>query len=301
MPSTQVSNKRAAKYRVGKQALPYLYMAPTVVFLLVFLISPLITGILLSLQTTQLDGTVVWSGLDNFRNFFMQARSRTNIWKSVLYVVGNVLLTTPLAYGGALLMTAKVPQARFFRGLYLLPWIIPPVVSTLLFRSLIDAQIGPIPHLIEWLTGTRPVILANVNWSMFFIILHSVWRSFPFVMLFLTAGMATIPDSIYEAAVVDGANAWQKFFRITLPITSSHLAIGLITITMWTLHDAETIYAFTEGGPGYATETLAVRLFKASFINFQLNTGATIGVLLILISAAFMLVYMRLMKSGGEV
>jgi len=132
------------------------------------------------------------------------------------------------------------------------------------------------------------------------IIGHSFWRSFSFVMLFLAAGIATIPTEIYEAAKVDGAGVWARFRSVTFPLTKMHLAIVLLIITMWTVQDAETVYALTGGGPGYSTEVTAVRLFKDAFINFNLSYGATIGVFLLMLSAVFMVLYFNLMMRGGE-
>lgn len=276
--------------------LPYLYLLPAILILFSLLIAPLITGILMSFEVTNLDGTVAWSGFSNFLTLFKESRFAINFWNSIIYVIGNILLSTPLAYIVAILITTKLPQATYFRSIYLLPWVIAPIVSTLLFRSMVDPSMGPIAKLIEWISGEQIIILANPNWAMFIIIFHSFWRSFPFVMLFLSAGIASIPDEMYEAATIDGANSWKRFLTITFPLTLSHLKIALLMITMWTLHDAETITAFTRGGPGYSTETFAVRLFKSSFINFNLNFGSTIGVVLLIISLVFMFFYFRLVK-----
>ncbi|NPV54172.1 MAG: sugar ABC transporter permease [Firmicutes bacterium] len=292
--------RRSGSLYLGKYRLPYLFLFPAVAILLAFLISPIIAGILLSLQKTRLDGTTSWTGLLNYLRLFWEARFATNLQNSVVYVVGNIALSTPLAYAAAILITSKLPQVRFFRGVFLLPWIIAPVVSTVLFRSLVDPNMGPIALLLERLTGEQVVVLANAKWAMFMIIFHSFWRSFPFIMLFLAAGIATIPDEVYDAAKVDGAGSWKRFTNVTFPLTRSELGISLLTVTMWTLHDAESIYAFTQGGPGYATETLAIRLFKLSFINFDLNTGATIGVILIMISIVFMFFYLRLLRGVKE-
>jgi ABC-type sugar transport system permease subunit len=250
----------------------------------------------MSFEVTNLDGTVAWSGFSNFLTLFKESRFAINFWNSIIYVIGNILLSTPLAYIVAILITTKLPQATYFRSIYLLPWVIAPIVSTLLFRSMVDPSMGPIAKLIEWISGEQIIILANPNWAMFIIIFHSFWRSFPFVMLFLSAGIASIPDEMYEAATIDGANSWKRFLTITFPLTLSHLKIALLMITMWTLHDAETITAFTRGGPGYSTETFAVRLFKSSFINFNLNFGSTIGVVLLIISLVFIFFYFRLVK-----
>ncbi len=287
--------------RVGKLALPYLFLLPAVIILFGLLIFPVVTGIVMSLKLTTLAGETSWVGLQNFVRMFGESRFLGNLRTSLIYVLGNVGLSTPLAYMAAVLITSKLPQATFFRSIWLLPWIIAPVVSTLLWRSMVDPRIGPITKLVEWIAGEQVILLSKPGLAMLFIILHSFWRSFPFVMLFIAAGLATIPEEIYESATVDGAGPLKKFFNITFPMTSNQLGLSLLMITMWTLHDAESIYAFTEGGPGYATETLAVRLFKMSFINFDLNLGSTIGVILIGISAVFMYFYFKLaISKGGE-
>lgn len=284
---------------VGKRGLPYLFLLPAAILLLGLLISPIITGVVMSFQITDLGGTTLWSGVANYKLLIQETRFLGNVRNSIVYVLGNIILSTPLAYAAALLITSKFTQAQFFRGFYLLPWIIAPVVSTVLFRSMLDPRLGPIAKLIEWLAGREVIILADPFWALAFVVFHSFWRSFPFVMLFLAAGIATIPGEIYEAATVDGAGRWKRFIHLTLPMTSNQLGISLLIITIWTLHDAETIYAFTGGGPGYSTETLAVRLFKSSFINFDLNMGATIGVILIVLSLIFMSFYLRLTIGRG--
>jgi ABC-type sugar transport system permease subunit len=282
------------RYRVGKAALPYLYLLSATILLVGLLVLPFVSGIAMSLQSMKLSGEVKWVGLGNFLMLFRESRFSADIRNSLFYILGNILLSTPFAYGAALLITSKFKQAFFFRGIFLLPWIIAPVVSTVLFRSMVDPTTGPVSAFLSLLAHKQIIILSNPTMALVTVIVHSFWRSFPFIMLFLAAGMASIPDELYESAVVDGANSWKRFIHITVPLTSNQLGLSLLMVTIWTLHDAETIYAFTQGGPGYSTETLAVRLFKMSFINFDLNMGATIGVILILISLVFMFFYLKL-------
>ncbi len=117
-------------------------------------------------------------------------------------------------------------------------------------------------------------------------------------MLFLSAGMSTIPNELLEAAKIDGAGKIKSFFHLTLPLTSNQLCIGVLMVTIWTIQDSESVYALTKGGPGYSTETLAVRLFKSSFVNFDLNAGAVIGILLIALSLVFMILYLKILLKG---
>ena len=286
---------------IKKHRTAYLFLLPTAVLVLGFLISPIISGTVMSLYKARLSGATKFVGLQNFIKLFNEARFLNNIRLTLLYVFGNLLLSTPLAYVAAILITQRMKAANFFRGIFLLPWITAPVVSSLLVLSLLDPSRGLVTQLVKALTGHSVIILADPLLSMIAVILHSFWRSFPFMMLFLAAGLASIPNEIYEAAKVDGTNGWQRFWHLTFPMTRVHLAMVMLVISMWTAQDTETIYALTGGGPGYSTEVLAVRMLKGAFINFNLYSGAVIGVLLITMSMVFMFVYLRLFAGmGGE-
>lgn len=293
-------SKKGGLYILWEYKLPYLFLLPGVILLIFFLAGPLISGIYMSFQKISLSGISEFVGFQNYRLLVGEERFRNNLLFSVLYVVGNVGLSVPLAYAAALLITGRLRGTQFFRAIFLIPFIVTPVVSAILFRSMVDPSFGPISALLEMITGERYIILADSTLAMLTIIGHSFWRSFSFVMLFLAAGIATIPTEIYEAAKVDGAGAWARFRNVTFPLTKMHLAIVLLIITMWTVQDAETVYALTGGGPGYSTEVTAVRLFKDAFVNFNLSYGATIGVFLLMLSAVFMVLYFNLMMRGGE-
>jgi len=293
-------SKKGGLYILWEYKLPYLFLLPSAVLLIFFLAAPLISGIYMSFQKISLKGISEFVGFQNYHLLVGEERFRNNLLLSIFYVVGNVGLSVPLAYAAALLITGKLRGTQFFRAIFLTPFIVTPVVSAILFRSMVDPSFGPITALLETITGKRYIILADSTLAMLTIIGHSFWRSFSFVMLFLAAGIATIPTEIYEAARVDGAGAWTRFKSITFPLTKIHLAIVLLIITMWTVQDAETVYALTGGGPGYSTEVTAVRLFKDAFINFNLSYGATIGVFLLMLSAVFMLLYFNLMTKRGE-
>lgn len=277
-----------------KHRLGYLLIMPTVTILLVFLIFPVISGILMSFRETSLQGVTHFVGFKNYLLLLRESRFLNNLLLSCIYVLGNLGLSVPLSYMVAILITRKLRGTQFFQSIFLLPWIIAPVVSALLFRSMVDPVIGPLAALVELITSENVIILADPKWAMATVILHSVWRSFPFMMLFLAAGIFAIPTEIYEAAKVDGASPWNRFWLITFPLTKLHLSIVLVIITMWTLQDAETVWAMTQGGPGYGTEVTAVRLLKEAFVNLHLNIGATIGFVLLSVGIVYMMIYMRL-------
>ena len=253
--------------------------------------SPLFSGLFMSLQNRA--GRFI--GFTNFQLLFGERRFSTNISLTIIYVVVNVTLIICTGLMAAHLITEDSKFVRFIRPLYLIPWIIPPVASGILFSSLYDGNYGPIPYLVRIITGNTFMPLANTRLSIFAVISHEYWRSFPFAMLFIAAGLTTISKEIYEAATIDGAGKWRQFRLITLPLLKSHLFIITLMTTNTTLQSSEVIYSLTRGGPGYSTETIAVRMFKDAFVYFDINTGATIGVFLLLIATILMLVYSRMM------
>lgn len=215
-----------------------------------------------------------------------------------LPIICNILLVIPMSYGTALLITRKSRMARFFRSIYLLPWIIAPVVSTMMVRTMLNGDVGLIQIIIRAITHKENLLLTKANTALMVMIFHSFWRSFPYIMLFLAAGISTIPDELYEAARVDGAGKVYSFFSLTVPLTLNQLGISVLMVTIWTLQDSESVYALTGGGPGYATENIAVRVFKASFVNFDLNTGAALCIVLILLCLIFMFLYFKSLMRG---
>jgi len=274
-------------------------LLPALLILSVFLFMPIFRGLSMSLEQTSLSGERQFVGLENYRLLLFEGqRIFTNLRVSLSYVLANIFLTIPFAYLIALLVTKNNGFARFFRSLYLIPWICAPVVSTLLVRSMLDPEMGIIHLAVKYLSGGDVFILNNSLYALLVMILHSFWRSCPFIMLFLSAGMSTIPNEFYEAAKIDGAGKIKSFFHLTLPLTSNQLCIGVLMVTIWTIQDSESVYALTKGGPGYSTETLAVRLFKSSFVNFDLNAGAVIGILLIALSLVFMILYLKILLKG---
>lgn len=282
-----------------KNRTPFMMLLPAIVLLIVFLLVPICQGLTMCFQKTELSGETVFVGLRNFKELFSEkTRFWTNLSLTLRYVLSVVILTIPVAYLIALLVTKNTAMARFFRSLYLIPWICAPVISTLMVRSMLDPDIGIISFIVRKLSGKEILILNDASYAFLVLVLHSFWRSCPFIMLFVSAGMSTIPTEYYEAAKIDGAGKWACFFRLTVPLTANQLCIGVLMVTIWTIQDSESIYALTKGGPGYSTETLAVRLFKSSFVNFDLNSGAVIGVILVLMSLVFMALYAKVLLKG---
>jgi ABC-type sugar transport system permease subunit len=276
-------------------------MLPAMIFIVLFLLYPIGMGVVMSFQKTTLAGAVSFTGFNNYYLLFTEGgRFFQNLLLSLLYVVFNLALTLPFAYLTAILITKPGRIANFFRTIYLIPWITAPIASTLMVKTMLDPDNGLISVIVKAITHQDVMILNNGRLALLVIVLHSFWRSFPYVMLFLSAGMAGIPNDLYEAAKVDGAGKIYQFFHITVPLTVNQLGFAAVQIVIWTLNDSESVYALTQGGPGRATETLAVRIFKAAFNNMDYNMAASMGLLLTLVSAIFMAINLRYIMRGAD-
>jgi multiple sugar transport system permease protein len=275
-----------------------LLLLPALALLIGLLLYPLVLGIRSAFEMRDADGATKFVGGKLFSVLAHEPRFLADVLRSVVYVVGNVGISFVLGYGAALVITRPVRAAGIVRATIIIPWITPPVVSAVLFRSLVDPSKGPASHVVQYFLGSGFMILGNAQSAMATVIVHSVWRSFPFIMLMVAAGIAAIPSELYESAAVEGCGAFRRFRYITLPLTKLHCAIVLLIVTMWTIQDAEGVYALTSGGPGYSTEVVALRLFRESFLNFDLNIAAAVGVVLLLISAVFAALYLSLV--GGK-
>ena len=279
-------------------ASPQLLFLPAIVFLALFWVVPLGPGLLISCQKPVAETQALqWVGLANYGKLLAEKTFLRNLLLSFYYLVGVVGLTTPVAYICAMVISGRARALGAVRALFLIPWVIPPVVSALIFRSMADPEIGPLAAVYQAISGDAELIpLLDAFWAMVNVIVHSIWRSVPVMTLFLAAGMTTIPNELHEAAQVDGATAWQRFCTITLPLTRAHLATGLLLISAFTLQDAETIYAMTGGGPGHDTEVTAVRLFREAFDYGHIHIGAAVGMFLLAAALILMVLYLKLFR-----
>jgi len=270
--------------------LPYLLLLPATVLLLGFFGAPFVSLFYYATQRVDLSGASSFVGLDNLRDLFVESRFHGNVVVTLVYLLGVLLLSLPVAYVGALLVTRQMRGVGAIRTLLLTPWVLAPVVTALLFRTLVDPTSGPIAGL------TSGSLVSSSEGALFVMIFHGAWRSFPIEMLLLAASMSGIQRELYEAVRVDGGSRWQEFRGITLPLTRPALMSAVMLISVFTLHDAESVYALTQGGPGYSTEASAVRLFKEAFLYYNVGLGAAIGVGLVVLTAIILFVLSRVSR-----
>ncbi|MQA85649.1 MAG: ABC transporter permease subunit [Streptosporangiales bacterium] len=268
----------------GRRALPYLLLLPSVALLLAFFAAPFVSLFYFALRRLDLTGVSRFVGLDNFGILFGEARFAQNLLATLEYLVGVLVLSLPVAYVAAILVSRAVRGMSLLRTVLLIPWVLAPVVTAVLFRTLVDPSRGPVTRLLELVTGGSASLIQQPAGAMIVVILHSAWRSVPIAMLILAVGISAIPRELHEAARIDGGGRWAEFRHVILPLTRPHLISASIVISVFTLHDAEGVYSLTQGGPGYGTEVAAVRLFKEAFRYYDVGIGSAVGVALVVLA-----------------
>lgn len=238
-------------------------------------------------------------GLANLGALLREAHFHDNLVVTIAYLAGVLVLSVPVAYAAALVVTMPFRGVSVVRTLLLMPWVLAPVVTALLFRTLVDPAQGPVAVLASALAGHPVAPVSDGYGALAVVVVHAAWRSEPIEMLLLAAAMSGVRRELYEAVRVDGGGRLAEFRYVTLPHTRTALVSACLVISVFTLHDAESIYALTRGGPGYDTEATAVRLLKEAFLYYDVGAGSAIGVVLVVLTV-LVLVALRWLSRRAE-
>jgi multiple sugar transport system permease protein len=233
-----------------------------------------------------LKGTNSFVGWQNYRDMFSDYGVRGALSFTITYVLSTALLDLVVGMLIALLLNTSFRGRTALRALTLIPWAIPTIVAGYIFRWLLDDQFGLIPYWITQLTGIRPVVFTSPLSARIVVILVQVWKDAPFIAIVLLAGLQGAPPDLYEAARVDGASAWQRFWRITIPLVMPLLITMGMFRTVWSLANFDLVYGLTFGGPGVATSVLALRVFQEGILFFKFGFASAISVVLLLLVSA---------------
>lgn len=267
----------------SRNGLGLLFMLPAGVFLLFFLTYPLGLGVWLGFTDTTIGRTGVFVGLENYAWLFDDPVFWLSVYNTVLYTFVASVLKFVLGLWLALILNEHLPFKNFFRAIILLPWVVPTVLSALAFWWIYDSQFSIISWvLMQWGWIDAPInFLGDPNKARASVIAANVWRGIPFVAISLLAGLQTIPQSLNEAAALDGATPWQRFTKITLPLLTPIIAVVMTFSVLFTFTDFQLIYVLTRGGPVNATHLMATLSFQRAIPGGQLGEGAAIAVAMI--------------------
>ncbi|WP_027890979.1 carbohydrate ABC transporter permease [Calidithermus chliarophilus] len=241
-----------------------------------------------------------FNGLENYAAALRDAR----FWNALKNTSLIVLVTVPgaLLVGLGLALLANLPfRVKWpVRLGLLLPWALPLVFVGLIFQWFFDSQYGVVNDLLARLGGERQFWLFKPDLAFWAICWTIIWKTSSFVALILLAGLQTIPKELYEAAEVDGASPFQRFWRVTLPLLTPAILVALIFRTITAFQTFDIPYAMTKGGPGNATETLAMYVRVTSIENLNFGYGSALAMLLFLISMVITMIYLRYVRGADE-
>jgi multiple sugar transport system permease protein len=287
----------------SRNGLGLLFMLPATLLLIVFLTYPLGLGIWLGFTDTKVGREGVFIGLENYDYLWEDAVTRLALFNTLFYTFVASVLKFFLGLWLAILLNERLPFKTFFRSIILLPYIVPTALSAIAFWWLYDAQFS----IISW-------VLVKAGWidnyidflgdpwnARFSVLAANVWRGVPFVAITLLAGLQTISPSLYEAAAIDGASAWQRFRHITLPLLTPMIAVVMTFSVLFTFTDFQLIYVITRGGPLNATHLMATLSFQRAISGGALGEGAAIAIAMVpFLLAAILFSYFGLQRRAWQ-
>jgi len=277
--------------------LPLLFITPAVVVLLTLSIYPLIYSVTISLQRDTASGTV-W-GLGNFTRLFTDVFFWTAMAHTFVYAGAALTCEFLLGLGLALLLNAQIRGRGFFRASLLVPMMLPPVVVGVVWRLMLNPDFGAINGTLKWFGISTESLTwtASPRLAMLSVIAVDVWQWTPFVFLVLLAGLQAIPQEPYEAALIDGSSRWQTFRHVTLPLLKPAILIVLLLRTMDLLRVFDQIFILTEGGPGFATETISLYIYRTAFRFFDFGYAAAMSFVLLALTNVVSAIYIKFLQA----
>lgn len=273
---------------------PYIFLLPAISILFVFLLFPFFWNIYISLHdvsvTTILkEWEFVW--LDNFMQVLNDPNFHTSIKISIIFVGGSVVFQFFIGLLISSLLNQISKGKQILVALFMIPWITSGLIAAFSFKFIFDNSFGIINYILEYLGLTAIAWLSDPNMVVWSIIIANVWYGTPFTILFLTAGLLSINQSIYESAKVDGASKIKSFFYLTLPLIKSFIIINVILITIWSINFFEIPLIMTGGNPLFASTPASLYMYRQAFEFGLLSKGSASGIILLLINIVVAFIY----------
>jgi len=273
----------------------YIFLLPWVIGLVVFILGPIIASAYFSLNEYDVLTPPRWVGLDNYAQaLFGDKLFWTSLWRTISYS----FIVVPVTLMGSLLLALMLNQGvkgtNTFRTIFFLPSLTPTVALALLWTWLFHPTLGPINVALGWFGIPGPGWLTSKEWAMPALIIITLWASIGgnYMLIFL-AGLQGVPREMYEAAEIDGAGSWARFWAVTLPLISPTLLFNLILGVIGALKVFTLAFVSTQGGPSYATWFLALHIYRQAFEYFRMGYGSALAWIFVVILLIFTYIQMN--------
>lgn len=274
---------------------PYLLILPA--FTLIFFVSlyPTLYSLFLSLNTYR-RGVRTFVGLKNFQTILGSVNFWDSLQLTAVYGISFVILTMLFAFVLAVLFNQRLSYSGLFMTMIFIPWMLSEVVTGVIFRWLFLPGYGLLQDFLSPMFGDI-TFLGHPEGAMGVVVGATIWRTIAFAMLLILAGLQTISSEVYEAASIDGANAWQSFWKVTWPLVRPTTLVVLLLLSLQAINATGLFLSITNGGPGRATEVLSVSMYREAILFFNFGYGAAMAALMLIINVILALIYIRTMRS----
>jgi len=271
---------------------------PSIFLLGVAQLYPLVQGILYSFQKGKTTNpSQGWVGLENYTMLFADPKFWDAVEFSLVFAIGGVFLSYALGLGLALLLVQDIPMRGFLRVGFIVPWVIPPIVGMTAWRWMMQDERGAVNQVLMFF-GSDPIFFFNdPTWTAWATIIAKAWRSFPFMLVSLMATLQALDETLLEAADIDGANRWQRFWQVIFPQILPMSAILWVLMTIWSVNDYETPFLLTNNSAS-ARNMMVFSFDEAIYRN--LGTGSASAVVTLVVLGVLAFFMLRLQKKAGD-
>jgi multiple sugar transport system permease protein len=288
-----ISRRRRKVYNI---LTAYSFIAPNFIGFAVFTLGPIIFAFALAFMHWDGNNPIEFAGLDNFWRLFSDKVFQVAFWNTIIFTGFTVPLTLVCALGLAVLLNQKIFGRNFFRTIAFFPYVASLVAVAVVWNMIFNPDFGPV-NMVLYALGVDPKNLpgwaADRHWAMVTVIIFSVWKNMGYFMVIYLAGLQGISNELYEAADIDGASAWQKFWRITLPQLAPTTFFVSVMLTIQSFKVFDQIFMITQGGPGTSTLVLVYHIYNEAFISWDLGYSSMVALVLFMLVLVITIVQFR--------
>jgi multiple sugar transport system permease protein len=287
----------AQKWLSNETRVAWLFILPSLIGFVMFYAVPAVRGVAISFTNWDLLRPPQFVGTDNYQRLITDGEFWQSLLVTTYYVLLNIPVQTFLALGLAVMMD-RLTKSVLLRGVLILPWLMPNVVVALIWLWMLDPSLGVVNQILGVFGIPRQPFLGSPSEAMPAIAWMNIWRHMGYTALLFFAGLQTIPQSVYEAAAIDGANEGRVFWSITLPLLRPVMVFVLVTTVVGSFQIFDTIAVTTKGGPVNATKVVNWYIYDFAFSRFQMGYATTLAVALFAILIVATLLQMRYLRAG---
>jgi ABC-type sugar transport systems, permease components len=286
-----------------KKWTPLFFILPALTYLVIFIAYPIVYNIILSFQDVNVmtirEPARPFIGLTNYQIILKDSVFKISLINTLYYTIISIIFQFVIGFALAVFFNLKFTTAKFVRGLVMVAWLLPVTITALTYKFMFSTDggiinsilmgLGIIQKPIEWLLSNKEAMRS--------IIITNIWIGIPFNMLLLTTGLSTIPNEVYEASTIDGANKMQQFISVTVPLMKPAIMSVLVLGVIYTFKVFDLVFVMTNGGPVNATEMLSTLSYRYSFSEYSFSLGSTVANILFLMLFCVGLVYLKFIKN----